>query len=59
MVGLEGSELGEGGCRVITGTHTLLFSHDAEADRAFFLDILNLPSVDAGGGWLTFGLPPS
>jgi catechol 2,3-dioxygenase-like lactoylglutathione lyase family enzyme len=27
--------------------------------RAFFADVLNLPSVDAGGGWLIFALPPA
>jgi catechol 2,3-dioxygenase-like lactoylglutathione lyase family enzyme len=42
---------------VITGAHTVIYSRDAEADRAFFRDVLDLPSVDAGGGWLIFGLP--
>jgi catechol 2,3-dioxygenase-like lactoylglutathione lyase family enzyme len=42
---------------VITGAHTVIYSRDAEADRAFFRDVLGLPSVDAGGGWLIFGLP--
>jgi predicted enzyme related to lactoylglutathione lyase len=42
---------------VITGAHTVIYSRDAEADRAFFRDVLALPSVDAGGGWLIFGLP--
>jgi len=37
---------------VITGVHAIIFSHDAGADRAFFRDVLDLPSVDAGGGWL-------
>jgi catechol 2,3-dioxygenase-like lactoylglutathione lyase family enzyme len=44
---------------VITGVHALVFSKDAEADRAFFGDVLGLPSVDAGGGWLIFALPPA
>jgi catechol 2,3-dioxygenase-like lactoylglutathione lyase family enzyme len=43
---------------VITGVHTVLFSRDAEADRAFFRDVLGFPAVDAGGGWLIFRLPP-
>jgi catechol 2,3-dioxygenase-like lactoylglutathione lyase family enzyme len=43
--------------RVITGAHTVIYSRDAEADRAFFRDVLRLRSVDAGGGWLIFGLP--
>jgi catechol 2,3-dioxygenase-like lactoylglutathione lyase family enzyme len=45
--------------RVITGVHAILFTRDAEADRAFFRDVLELPSVDAGGGWLIFALPPA
>jgi len=44
---------------MITGTHVLLYSKDAEADRAFFRDVLQLRSVDAGGGWLIFALPPA
>ena len=43
---------------VIAGAHTLIFSDDAEATRAFFRDVLGLPSLDAGGGWLIFELPP-
>ena len=37
----------------------MIFTTDAERDRAFFRDVLELPSVDAGGGWLIFGLPPA
>jgi len=44
---------------MINGTHILLYSTDAEADRAFFRDVLHLKSVDSGGGWLIFGLPPA
>jgi catechol 2,3-dioxygenase-like lactoylglutathione lyase family enzyme len=44
---------------VINGVHAVIFSKDAEADRAFFRDVLNLESVDAGGGWLIFALPPA
>jgi catechol 2,3-dioxygenase-like lactoylglutathione lyase family enzyme len=44
---------------MITGTHVLLYSKDPEADRAFFRDILKFRSVDAGGGWLIFALPPA
>ncbi|WP_306321702.1 MULTISPECIES: VOC family protein [unclassified Streptomyces] len=44
---------------MITGTHTILYSADAEADRAFFRDVLGFPHVDAGGGWLIFAAPPS
>jgi len=44
---------------VITGAHAIVFSKDADADRAFFRDVLKLTHVDAGDGWLIFGLPPS
>jgi catechol 2,3-dioxygenase-like lactoylglutathione lyase family enzyme len=44
---------------MISGSHIVIFSQDAEADRAFFRDVLRLPSVDAGEGWLIFALPPS
>ena len=44
---------------MITGVHAVIFTADAEADRAFFRDVLELPSVDAGGGWLIFALPPA
>jgi hypothetical protein len=43
---------------VITGAHVIIYSTDADADRAFFRDVLNCPNVDAGGGWLIFKLPP-
>ena len=44
---------------MITGAHAIIFSSDAHADRAFFKDVLGLGSVDAGGGWLIFALPPA
>ena len=44
---------------MIIGVHAIIFTHDAEADRAFFREVLDLPSVDAGGGWLIFALPPA
>jgi catechol 2,3-dioxygenase-like lactoylglutathione lyase family enzyme len=44
---------------VISGAHVILYSKDAEADRAFFRDVLGFPSVDAGRGWLIFALPPA
>jgi catechol 2,3-dioxygenase-like lactoylglutathione lyase family enzyme len=44
---------------MISGVHAVIFTTDAEADRAFFRDVLELPSVDAGGGWLIFALPPA
>jgi len=36
-----------------------MYSRDAAADRAFFKDVLGLDSVDSGGGWLIFALPPA
>ncbi len=44
---------------MINGAHVIVYSTDAEADRAFFRDVLGFPSVDAGGGWLIFALPPA
>jgi catechol 2,3-dioxygenase-like lactoylglutathione lyase family enzyme len=44
---------------VITGAHVIVYSRDADADRAFFRDVLEYPHVDAGGGWLIFKLPPA
>ncbi len=44
---------------MITGMHAIVFSPDAAKARAFFADVLGLPSVDAGGGWLIFALPPA
>jgi catechol 2,3-dioxygenase-like lactoylglutathione lyase family enzyme len=43
---------------MITGAHVIIYSRDADADRAFFRDVLEYPHVDAGGGWLIFKLPP-
>lgn len=44
---------------MIHGAHFLLFSKDPEADRGFLRDVLGFRSVDAGGGWLIFTLPPA
>jgi predicted enzyme related to lactoylglutathione lyase len=44
---------------VINGMHAVVFSPEAEQVRAFFRDVLELPAVDAGGGWLIFALPPA
>jgi hypothetical protein len=44
---------------MIHGAHVIIYSKDAEADRAFFRDVLKYESVDAGHGWLIFALPPS
>jgi len=44
---------------MINGAHVVIYTKDAEADRAFFRDVLKLPCVDAGHGWLIFAMPPS
>jgi len=44
---------------MIAGLHTILYSKKADAVRAFFRDVLEFPSVDAGHGWLIFAAPPS
>src|SRR5437764_269664 len=46
-------------CAMITGAHSIVYSTNPEADRAFMRDILELTHVDVGGGWLIFGLPPA
>jgi len=44
---------------VISGAHVILFTPAAEATREFLRDALGFSAVDAGGGWLIFGLPPA
>jgi hypothetical protein len=44
---------------MISGAHMIVYSKDAGADRAFFRNVLGLPSIDAGHGWLIFALPPA
>jgi hypothetical protein len=44
---------------MITGAHSIIYSTNPEADRAFLRDVLCFPHVDVGGGWLIFGLPPA
>src|SRR5438046_9764938 len=43
----------------MTGEHALILKDDADAVRAFWRDVLGFKSVDAGGGWLIFALPPA
>ena len=43
---------------MISAAHVVIYSKNAEADRAFFRDVLRFKSVDAGHGWLIFALPP-
>jgi hypothetical protein len=44
---------------MITGAHSIIYSKNPEADRGFLKDVLGLPHVDVGHGWLIFGLPPA
>lgn len=44
---------------MLIGAHAVIFSTNPDADRAFLRDILKLPNIDAGGGYVIFGLPPS
>jgi hypothetical protein len=44
---------------MIIGSHTILYSTNAEADRTFLRDVLGLGHVDVGHGWLIFALPPA
>ena len=44
---------------MIIGVHTILYSTNPDADRAFLRDVLKLDHVDVGRGWLIFGLPPA
>ena len=43
---------------MIIGAHSIIYSKNPAADRAFLRD-LGMPSVDVGEGWLIFGLPPA
>ncbi len=44
---------------MLTGAHILIMSSNAAADSAFLRDVVSLPHVDAGEGFLIFGLPPA
>src|SRR5262249_60283480 len=48
-----------GSSHMIEGAHCVIYSSDPDADRTFFRDVLALPNVDVGSGWLIFGLPPA
>jgi catechol 2,3-dioxygenase-like lactoylglutathione lyase family enzyme len=43
---------------MISAAHIVVYTKNAEADRAFFRDVLGFKSVDAGHGWMIFALPP-
>src|ERR1700733_10423998 len=44
---------------MISGAHVVIYSKDAEEDRAFLREILGLKFVDAGHGRRIFALPPA
>lgn len=44
---------------MIIGAHSIIYSKNPDADRTFLRNVLKLPNVDVGGGWLIFGLPPA
>jgi hypothetical protein len=44
---------------MIIGAHSIIYSQQPEADRAFLRDVLKMPNIDVGGGWLIFDLPPA
>jgi catechol 2,3-dioxygenase-like lactoylglutathione lyase family enzyme len=44
---------------VVTGVHAIIHTSDPDGTRAFLSDVLGFESVDAGGGWLIFALPPA
>lgn len=43
----------------ITGLHAIIHARADDATRAFLRDVLALPFVDAGHGWLIFAAPPA
>lgn len=43
----------------ITGAHALLYTSEPEQMRAVLRDVFGFDHVDAGDGWLIFGLPPA
>ena len=44
---------------MIIGAHSIIYSRNPEADRAFLRNVLEFPNIDVGDGWLIFGLPPA
>jgi len=44
---------------MISGAHVMIYTRDDAADRAFLRDVLEVPNIDSGGGWLIFKLPPT
>ena len=44
---------------MITGLHAVVFTREPDGVRELLRDVLGFDSVDAGGGWLIFALPPA
>lgn len=44
---------------MISGTHVILYTNDAPADRTLLVDLVGTAHVDAGDGWLILKLPPA
>ena len=44
---------------MINGVHALIYTKQADEVRTFFRDVLQWRTVDAGQGWLIFGMPPA
>src|SRR5262245_12606853 len=44
---------------MISVVHAIIYSKQAQRWRDFFRNVLEYPSVDAGGGWSIFALPPA
>ncbi|OLB77925.1 MAG: extradiol dioxygenase [Actinobacteria bacterium 13_2_20CM_2_71_6] len=44
---------------MIIGAHALIYTSAAEEVRTFLGEVLGFKSVDAGGGWPIFALPPA
>ena len=44
---------------LISGAHVMIFTRNEDADRAFLRDVLEIPCIDSGGGWLIYKLPPA
>jgi len=43
----------------VTGAHMILHTSEPDALRAVLRDVFGWKTVDAGGGWLIFALPPA
>ncbi len=58
-MGFEGRDAFRTEDQMLIGAHAIVYSRDADADRAFLKDVLGFAHVDAGDGWLIFRLPPA